>query len=76
MKRVDVVKENDRWVAKQKGRVVHRLGRLRDDAVRKMARIAKRDRDAVTVRVHAVATGRIREERTYPRKADPKRRRG
>ena len=45
------------------------------DAVRKTARVAKADPQPVSVKIHK-ENGRIQEERTYPRKADPRRSKG
>jgi hypothetical protein len=39
--------------------------------VRKTARQARADREAVSVKIHT-QNGRIQEERTCPRKADPR----
>ena len=45
------------------------------DAVRAAAQRARSDREDVTVKIHKL-DGKIQEERTYPRSADPKRRKG
>lgn len=71
MKRMDVVKKGDEWVAESQGKTVARAPR-KEDAVRAAADIAKADAEAVTVKIHK-EDGRIQEERTYPRKADPRR---
>lgn len=76
MKRIDVVKKNDQWVGESGGRTVRGTRAPRkEEAVRKTARIANADEQAVTVKIHK-QDGRIQEERTYPRKADPKRSKG
>lgn len=74
MKRIDVVKQADGWVAKQ-GRAVVADGGTKQEAVRNAAAVAKADPEAVSVKIHRV-DGKIQEERTYPRGADPKRSRG
>jgi hypothetical protein len=74
MKRIDVTKQGDQWVAKQGGQVVAR-GDTKQDAVRNTAAVARADPQAVSVKIHKV-DGRIQEERTYPRGADPRRSRG
>jgi hypothetical protein len=74
MKRIDVVKKGDEWVAQGGGKRVASAS-TKVEAVRKTAEAARRERDDVTVRIHGV-DGRIKEERTYPRKADPRRSRG
>lgn len=75
MKRVDVTKKGNEWVAKTRsGDTVARAPK-KVDAVRKTASAAKRDPQAVSVRIHK-ENGRIQEERTYPRKADPRRSKG
>lgn len=71
MKRIDVVKKGDQWVGESAGRVVSSAG-TKVDAVRETANVARRDAEAVTVKIHNL-NGRIAEERTYPRSADPRR---
>ena len=74
MKRIDVVKKGEKWVAESGNEVVAQAP-TKVEAVRKTATAARRDPDAVTVKIHKV-NGRIQEERTYPRSADPPRSRG
>lgn len=71
MKRIDVVKKNDEWVGQRGGRTLPgtRADR-KEDAVRNTAKKARADAEPVTVKIHK-ENGRIQEERTYPRKADP-----
>jgi hypothetical protein len=71
MKRIDVVRKGDEWVGETKGGVVSR-GETKVEAVQNTAKVAKADADAVTVKIHK-EDGRIQEERTYPRSADPRR---
>lgn len=59
------------WVGKQGGKVVAD-GDTKVDAVRNVAAVARADPESVSVKIHKV-NGRIQEERTYPRRADPKR---
>jgi hypothetical protein len=76
MKRIDVVKKYDQWVGESGGRTVRGTRAPRkDEAVRNTARVAKADSQPVTVKIHK-ENGRIQEERTYPRKADPRRSKG
>lgn len=76
MKRIDVVKRNDEWLGESKGRTVPGTKALaKDEAIRNAARVARAASDAVTVKIHKVKGG-IQEERTYPRKADPRRSKG
>ena len=76
MKRMDVVKKNDQWRAESNGRAVSGTNaRRKDDAVKKTARKAKANPEPVTVKIHK-ETGGIQEERTYPRKADPRKSKG
>jgi Uncharacterized protein conserved in bacteria (DUF2188) len=74
IKRIDLTKKGDEWVAATSNRVVARAPR-KVDAVRKTAEVAKADPQPVTVKIHK-EDGRIQEERTYPRSADPRRSRG
>ena len=70
MKRLDLVKKKNEWVAQTGSKKVVARARTKEDAVRKTARAAKADSQAVTVKIHK-ENGQFQEERTYPRKADP-----
>jgi hypothetical protein len=76
VKRIDVVKKNDQWIGESGGRTVPGTRAPRkEEAVRNTARVARNDAQPVTVKIHK-QDGRIQEERTYPRKADPRRSKG
>ena len=71
LKRIDVVSRGDHWVAEhQGGGRAYATGPTKAVAVRKAAKKAKRDPRQVSLRIHG-KDGRIQEERTYPRAADP-----
>jgi hypothetical protein len=70
MKRFDVVKKGDEWVAESDARITARAHTKRD-AVRIAAAAAKAEPEPVTVKIHN-RDGRISDERTYPRGADPR----
>jgi hypothetical protein len=70
VKRIDVVKQGDQWVGKTGGNVVS-SGGTKDEAVRHTARVARAAPQPVSVRIHKL-DGKIQEERTYPRAADPR----
>jgi len=73
---MDVVKKNDQWRAESRGRAVPGTSAPRKtEAVKKTAQKAKAAREPVSVRIHK-ENGRIQEERTYPRGADPRKSRG
>jgi len=74
MKRIDIVKKGDSWVAKSGSKVVARDD-LKTAAVQKTAKAAKAMPDAVTVKIHK-ADGEFQEERTYPKSADPRKSKG
>jgi hypothetical protein len=74
MKRIDVVKKGDQWVAESNKQVVAKAP-TKESAVKKTAEAARADRNAVTVKIHKV-DGKIQEERTYPRSADPRKSKG
>lgn len=74
MKRIDVEKQGKEWVAKSSGQTVAKAP-TKVEAVKKTASVAKSDPQAVTVKIHK-ENGRIQEERTYPRKADPRKSKG
>ena len=71
LKRIDIVRRGKRWVGERKGKKrVYAQGSTKDVAVRRAAQKAKRDPRNVSLRIHG-RDGRIQEERTYPRAADP-----
>lgn len=73
MKRIDVVKKGDYWLGESEGRTVRGTkARTKAEAVRQTAEVARKASDPVTVKIHG-EDGRIQEERTYPRSADPRR---
>jgi hypothetical protein len=74
MKRLDVRKKGDTWVAESSGRAVLSAA-TKAEAVRLSTAEAKRTPGPVSVRIHNM-DGRIQEERTYPRGADPRRSKG
>lgn len=74
MKRIDVVKKDDKWVGQTGGKTVSQ-GTTKEIAVKETAKVAKADPSPVTVKIHK-ENGRIQEERTYPSSADPKRSKG
>ena len=74
MKRIDITHSGDEWVAKSGGEVVHR-SRTKQDLVRNTAATARSSGEATSVRIHG-RNGRIQEERTYGKGADPRRSRG
>jgi hypothetical protein len=72
MKRIDVVKRRDGWAGESGGRTVpNTKAPTKADAVKKVAAAAKKDPQPVSVRIHKT-DGKIQEERTYPRSADPR----
>ena len=71
MKRLDVVKKGDKWVAEGTDKKVVASAPTKEAAVKKTAAVAKKDPNAVSVKIHK-EDGKIQEERTYPRSADPR----
>jgi hypothetical protein len=73
MKRIVVVKKRDGWAGESGGRTVpHTKAPTKAEAVTKVVAAARRGPQPVSVRIHK-ADGKIQEERTYPRAADPRR---
>jgi hypothetical protein len=66
-----VVKKDNKWVGETKGGDVVAQGKTKDVAVKRTADAARKDPEAVSVKIHK-QDGKIQEERTYPRRADPK----
>ena len=76
MKRIDVVKKGNGWIGESGGATVRNTkAPTKEEAIKKTANVARKDPEAVSVRIHKV-DGRIQEERTYPRSADPRRSKG
>jgi Uncharacterized protein conserved in bacteria (DUF2188) len=76
MKRIDVVKKRDGWAGESGGRTVPSTeAATKAEAVKKVTSAAKRGPEPVSVRIHKT-DGKIQEERTYPRSADPRRTKG
>jgi hypothetical protein len=74
MKRIDVVKQGEEWVAESAGRTLLRAP-IKTEAVQAVAQLGRQSPEPVTVKIHK-ENGRIQEERTYPRSADPPRSKG
>jgi methyl coenzyme M reductase beta subunit len=75
MKRIDIVKKGNEWVAQTPTKIVVAQAPTKVEAIKKAAAVAQSVLDAVSVKIHKV-NGRIQEERTYPRSADPRKSRG
>jgi transposase-like protein len=72
MKRIDVVKRGNQWVGETgKAQQVVSKAPTKEAAVKKTAAVAKKDPNPVSVKIHNL-DGKIQEERTYPRSADPR----
>jgi hypothetical protein len=74
MKRIDIVKSPAGWTAQSGGQALA-TGSRKGDLVRQVAQNAKASGQPTSVRIHGM-NGRIQEERTYPRGADPRGSRG
>ena len=72
--RIDIVKGTNGWVAKSGGQPMMEASR-KDDLVRQVAQTARASGTATSVRIHG-QNGRIQEERTYGKGADPRRSKG
>jgi hypothetical protein len=75
MERWDVTRRDTGWIARDRAGSTKAQGATKVTAVRNTAAAAKRSRHPISVRIHK-ANGRIQEERTYPRSADPRRTKG
>jgi hypothetical protein len=75
MEEWDLVKRGREWVQEGTGGQKVRRGPLKDEAVRKAAQAAKRTAQPITLKIHKT-DGSFVEERTYPRKADPRKTKG
>jgi hypothetical protein len=72
MKRIDIVKKPDGWAGESGGRTVpNTKATTKTETVQKVAAAAKKSNEPVSVRIHKL-DGKIQEERTYPRSADPR----
>jgi hypothetical protein len=71
MKRIDVVKTKDGWRGESDGQTVRGTkAPTKAETVKQTAEVARKAPEPVSVKIHK-ENGRIQEERTYPRKADP-----
>ena len=76
MKRIDIVKKKDGWVAETgKAKTPVAKAPTKEAAIKKTAAAAKKMPEAVSVKIHKV-DNTIQEERTYPRSADPRKSKG
>jgi Uncharacterized protein conserved in bacteria (DUF2188) len=74
MKSIDVVKRGDEWIAESGSRAIAKAAK-KQQIIKEAAQLARKSPDPTSVRIHKV-DGRIQEERTYPRSADPRRSKG
>lgn len=75
MKNVHLTKKGKDWVAQGKSGPAIARARTKDAAIKKAAAAARRDPQSVSLKIHNL-NGRIAQERTYPRRADPPRSKG
>lgn len=74
MKKFDLFKEGNSWNLKAGQEVIKKLGTIKTEAVSKLAKTVGNEGGG-SVRIRNT-DGKIGEERTYPRSADPKRSKG
>jgi hypothetical protein len=74
MRTIDVVKKTDHWAVESGGRALAQAAR-KDEIVKQASQLARGSREPTSLRIHK-RDGRIQEERTYPRSADPRRSKG
>jgi hypothetical protein len=75
MKRIDVVKRKDgTWVGETNGRKVVG-GATKAETVKAAAAKARGAKEPISLRIHK-QDGKLQEERTYPRSADPRKSKG
>jgi hypothetical protein len=76
VKRIDVVKKGNGWLGETGGHTVRGTkAQTKLEAVKKMAAVARKAPEPVSVKIHK-ETGQIQQERTYPRAADPRKIKG
>jgi hypothetical protein len=76
MKRFDLVKRPDGWATESDGRTVRGTkAPTKAQAVQQARAAARRAPEPISLKIHQ-ADGRIQEERTYVRSADPRSSRG
>jgi hypothetical protein len=76
MKRIDIVKKGTNWVGESGGQTVRGTkAATKAAAIKQTADVARKAPEPVSVRIHNV-DGKLQEERTYPRSADPRRSKG
>jgi hypothetical protein len=70
-RRIEVKKSRNGWSAKTKNGRAYATGGTKSEVVEKAAARARKSNRPTSLRIHG-RDGRIQEERTYPRSADPK----
>lgn len=70
LRRIEVKKGRSGWTAKTKNGRAFATGDTKAAVVKNAAAKARKSRRPVSLRIHG-RDGRIQEERTYPRSADP-----
>ena len=75
MKRIDVVKKGDKWVAEAPGQKMVASAPTKEAAVKKTAAVARKDPDAVSVKIHK-QDGKIRKSARIRASADPRKSKG
>jgi hypothetical protein len=71
LKRWDLKKQGDSWAATDSGGNRHASASTKKEAVSKAAAAARGAGEPISLRIHD-RDGKIAEERTYPRSADPR----
>jgi hypothetical protein len=71
LRRIDVVKKRSGWVAETKSGRSFATGSTKETVVKNAAKKARGSSRPTTLRIHG-RDGKIQEERTYPRSADPR----
>jgi hypothetical protein len=70
LRRIEVKKGRNGWTAKSKNGRAIATGSTKAAVVKKAAAKARKSTRPVSLRIHG-RDGRVQEERTYPRSADP-----
>ena len=71
MRRIDIVKHRNGWVAETKSGRTYASGSTKKEVVSATAAKARKASRPTSVRIHG-RDGRIQEERSYPLSADPR----
>ena len=71
LKRWDLSKQGEQWLARDPQGETQAWASTKKEAVRRAGKAARTSGEPISLRIHDL-DGRLQDERTYPRRADPR----